>query len=170
LLGKLLFLCESHKSQSLTIPKFPKSSHKNFWLPKISRFVYSSARSPWEKPKPISKQASCLDMAELEPAELSKSCPNLNLETDDYPAVEAQRASTSEVSTETYAKSSEMEKVDTQASTTRPTRPKLPEKANSYFEERNDHPGTGGGCHSYIGIWLRIRDRIIMTHRIGRLG
>jgi hypothetical protein len=81
-------------------------------------------------------------MAESEPAELSKSYQNLDSETIDEIGVEAQRESISESSTETSVKSSETEKVGTQASTTRATRPKLQEKANSYVEERKDTPST----------------------------
>ena len=76
-------------------------------------------------------------MAESTPAELSNGCRNHDPESVGGTGVKAKQQSNSELPEETPA-----ENIDLNNSATDPTRPNLGEKANSFFEERNNRPST----------------------------
>jgi hypothetical protein len=84
-------------------------------------------------------------MAEPAPTELSVPHLDPNLKKfDEVGAEEIKQEVHSRSSTETSSLNGEKENenTDMQTSITQPTRPKVGEKTNSYFEERNDQPGT----------------------------
>lgn len=84
-----------------------------------------------------------LKMAEAALIQLSE--PRQGLESRDSDAVqgkETQQESSSGSTTETSSMNDENETTEKKISTTHPTRPKLREKANSYFAERKGGPVT----------------------------